>query len=100
MAESNENKTYLRYFYRADVTLDGVLLEADSFIGIHETFDYMNYMFPMRILVLNVRASVLKAVQFLDKNTATIELKVFEIEKNDEEVPKTEMRNVCGRPEV
>ena len=90
MAESNEEKTYLRYFYRADVTLDGVLLEADSFIGIHETFDYMNYMFPMRILVLNVRASVLKAVQFLDKNTATIELKVFEIEKNDEEVPKTD----------
>ena len=100
MADNTNDKPYLRYFYRADVTLDGVLLEADAFIGIHETFDYMNYMFPMRILVLNVRSSVIKATQFLDKNTSTIEIKMFEIEKNDEEVPKTDATYTYNESEL
>lgn len=101
MATTTESsKSYLRYFYRADITLDGTLLEVDSFVGLHETFDYMNYMFPMRILVLNIRASVIKAINFLDKNTSTIEIKMFEIERNDEEVPKTDATYVYRENEL
>ena len=97
---TNASVSHLRYYYRADITVDGILLNHDSFIGLNEIYNYMEYLFPLRILMVRVNSTVFSALKFIDNNTCTIDITMYQIEKSDEEVPKTDASYVYNEEEL
>lgn len=87
---STENNIFPKYKYRADIYIDGELLPLGSFVGLHESWRYMDSMYVNRILMINVSAKVLKASSFLETNYCKITIEMYQITSSDESIPKSD----------
>ena len=80
------------YTYRAIVKINDIELDGLSFIALNESYDVLGSLFPLKILLLNVEATLLNNNTFIEQREVTIKLTLFETQKNEKEVSDPEYK--------
>ena len=78
--------------YRAIVKINDIELDGLSFIALNESYDVLGSLFPLKILLLNVEATLLNNNTFIEQREVTIKLTLFETQKNEKELSDPEYK--------